>query len=79
MKYKIDLEIENLPTNFITEEAYSIGFGEIEKLLKKLLKKGIIPRIGERLVPLNDGFEQGVIITYICYCSHKVMINCKFD
>jgi len=61
----------------ISEEVFKKGFNEIEKLFNEYSKIGIYPRLGETYIPMVEGFDTPVIITDICYCSHKIMIECE--
>ena len=59
----------------ISDEAFEQGFNEIQNLLNEYSKIGIHPRLGETYIP--DSFDTPVIVTDICYCSHKIMVQCE--
>ena len=61
----------------IKDEVFKQGFNEIQKLLNEYSKIGIHPRLGEKYIPMVDGFDTPVIVTDICYCSHKIMVECE--
>ena len=61
----------------ISDESFSNGFTEIEKLINEYAKIGLRPLVGERYIPMTDGFDTSVEVTSICFCEHKIMIECK--
>ena len=75
-QFEIQINYETCPIE-ISEENYKTGFDETVKLFYNYYKIGIIPRIGEELIP--KAFDVPVTIKSICYCEHKIMIDCDFS
>jgi hypothetical protein len=61
----------------ISDDIFNKGYDEIQQLLNSYSKIGIHPRLGEKYIPMTDGFDTPVIVTAICYCSHKIMVECE--
>ena len=74
--FEIQINYETSPIE-IDEDVFKEGFNEIIDLFYSYYKIGIIPRIGEELIP--KAFDVPVTIKSICYCEHKIMIDCDFS
>jgi hypothetical protein len=61
----------------ISDDVFEKGCDEIQQLLNNYSKIGIYPRLGEKYIPMIDGFDMPVMVTDICYCSHKIMVECE--
>lgn len=61
----------------ISEDVFMKGYDEIQQLLNSYSKIGIHPRLGEKYIPMTAGFDTPVVVTDICYCSHKIMVKCE--
>lgn len=57
----------------LSEEEYKNIWIQSQNLLNKLLRNGIIPRIGEELIGLNS--DNPISISNVCYSEHKIMFE----
>ena len=77
MKLDFDIDVNyDASTIEISDDDFQKGVDEIKQLFYDYSKFGIMPRIGEKLIPMADTWYVSVVIKSICYCSHKIMIDC---
>ena len=78
VKFELELEYETSSIE-MTDETFEKGFDEILQLFYDYYRKGIMIRLGEKLIPMTDDFDVSVRVKSICYCDHKIMVGCECD
>jgi len=80
MKIKFDVEVDfDTCVTEMNEITIKNGLKEIIQIFSSYAEIGIMPRIGEEIIPMLDGWEECIKIASICYCNHKIMVQCEFS